>query len=116
MGDYSTNVAMALVKITKTNPKELAEKIIEELQKNLPKEISKVESKNGFINFYLTPAFFFDSVKDIIQFPAFGHNELYQSQKVMVEYTQPNPFKPFHIGHLMSNAIGESISRIMEYS
>jgi arginyl-tRNA synthetase len=34
----------------------------------------------------------------------------------MVEYTQPNPFKPFHIGHLMSNAIGESISRVVEFS
>lgn len=34
----------------------------------------------------------------------------------MVEYTQPNPFKPFHIGHLISNAIGESVSRIVEYS
>ena len=34
----------------------------------------------------------------------------------MVEYTQPNPFKPFHIGHLMSNSIGKSISRLVEYS
>ena len=34
----------------------------------------------------------------------------------MIDYTQPNPFKPFHIGHLMSNAIGESISRIVEFS
>ncbi len=34
----------------------------------------------------------------------------------MIEYTQPNSFKPFHIGHLMSNAIGESLSRIFEYS
>jgi arginyl-tRNA synthetase len=34
----------------------------------------------------------------------------------MVEYTDPNPFKPFHIGHLMTNAIGESISRIVEFS
>jgi arginyl-tRNA synthetase len=32
----------------------------------------------------------------------------------MVEYTDPNPFKPFHIGHLMTNAIGESIARIIE--
>ncbi|OGI63424.1 arginine--tRNA ligase [Candidatus Nomurabacteria bacterium RIFCSPHIGHO2_01_FULL_40_20] len=86
------------------------------MQSNKFSEVQKVEEKSSFINFYLTPSFFFDSVKDIIQFPAFGHNELYQSQKVMVEYTQPNPFKPFHIGHLMSNAIGESISRIMEYS
>jgi arginyl-tRNA synthetase len=34
----------------------------------------------------------------------------------MVEYTDPNPFKPFHIGHLMSNAIGESIARLQEFS
>jgi arginyl-tRNA synthetase len=34
----------------------------------------------------------------------------------MVEYTDPNPFKPFHIGHLMTNAIGESIARILEHS
>ncbi len=34
----------------------------------------------------------------------------------MVEYTDPNPFKQFHIGHLMSNAIGESIARILERS
>ena len=34
----------------------------------------------------------------------------------MIEYTDPNPFKPFHIGHLMANAVGESISRIIEYS
>ena len=35
---------------------------------------------------------------------------------VMVEYTDPNPFKEFHIGHLMSNAIGESIARLLEQS
>ena len=34
----------------------------------------------------------------------------------MVEYTDPNPFKEFHIGHLMSNAIGESVARIFEYN
>jgi len=34
----------------------------------------------------------------------------------MIEYTDPNPFKQFHIGHLMSNAIGEAIARVLEYS
>jgi arginyl-tRNA synthetase len=36
-----------------------------------------------------------------------------EGQRVVVEYTQPNPFKAFHIGHLMSNTIGEAISRIV---
>jgi arginyl-tRNA synthetase len=44
------------------------------------------------------------------------NNSYVSNKKIMVEYTQPNPFKPFHIGHLMSNAIGESISRIVEFA
>ena len=39
-----------------------------------------------------------------------------RGQKVLFEYTDPNPFKVFHIGHLMSNAIGESLSRLFEFS
>jgi len=39
-----------------------------------------------------------------------------RGEKVMVEYTDPNPFKEFHIGHLMSNAIGESVSRLFEWN
>ena len=46
----------------------------------------------------------------------YGKNEILKGKKVIVEYTDPNPFKEFHIGHLMSNAIGESISRIIEFS
>ncbi len=126
MGDYSTNVAMSLAKKLKTNPKKLAEKIVKELNKNLLEEVLKIEVAGaGFINFYLTQEFFVNSVKEILALPVgsrprenknFGQNNLFKGKKVMVEYTQPNPFKPFHIGHLMSNTIGESISRIIEFS
>ncbi|MBP9715329.1 MAG: arginine--tRNA ligase [Candidatus Pacebacteria bacterium] len=114
MGDYSTNVAMALAKVAKSNPKELAEKICDEINKNKISEIEKVEAKNGFINFFLSKEFFGQSIKDIDE--NFGKNDLLKGKKIMVEYTDPNPFKPFHIGHLMSNAIGESISRIVQFS
>ncbi|MCX6754016.1 MAG: arginine--tRNA ligase [Candidatus Nomurabacteria bacterium] len=117
-GDYSTNVAMVCAKGLKTNPKELAEKIKQELEKNLSKEISKIEvAGSGFINFYLLRDFFTSSIKDIlIKKENWGKNELLSGKKVMVEYTDPNPFKPFHIGHLMTNAIGESVARIVEFS
>ncbi|MBU1728042.1 arginine--tRNA ligase, partial [Patescibacteria group bacterium] len=46
----------------------------------------------------------------------FGKNNLLKGEKVIVEYTDPNPFKEFHIGHLMSNTIGEAISRVIEAS
>ena len=117
-GDYSTNVAMAYAKQLGINPRELAEKIKIEIEKENPEEISKIEVAGaGFINFYLSHDFLVESVKDINkQKENWGKNEILSGKKVMVEYTQPNPFKPFHIGHLMSNAIGESISRIVEFS
>ncbi|MBP6908720.1 MAG: arginine--tRNA ligase [Candidatus Pacebacteria bacterium] len=117
-GDYSTNVAMAYAKQSGTNPRALAEQIKTELEKELPKEIEKVEVAGaGFINFYLSRQFFADSISEIVkQNQNWGKNTILVGKKVMVEYTQPNPFKPFHIGHLMSNAIGESISRVVEFS
>ena len=116
-GDYSTNVAMVYAKGLKINPKELAEKIVLEVNKNKIPEIEKIEAKNGFINFYLSKEFFTNSIKEILeQKENWGKNNLFKDKKVMVEYTDANPFKPLHIGHLMTNAIGESISRIIEHS
>ncbi|MBI5139216.1 arginine--tRNA ligase [Candidatus Nomurabacteria bacterium] len=115
-GDYSTNVAMVLAKNLKRNPKELAEEIQNEISKNLDEEIEKIDAKGGFINFYLSRKFFAGSVEEILNNKKFGKNHLLDNKKVMVEYTDPNPFKPFHIGHLMTNAIGESMARILEFS
>ncbi len=119
MGDYSTNVAMAIAKNIGENPKVLAEKIVAEvLRLNTDKYIERVEVAGpGFINFYLSRKFFANSVEEILnKGMEVGKNENLSNQKIMVEYTDPNPFKPFHIGHLMTNAIGESIARILEHS
>jgi arginyl-tRNA synthetase len=116
-GDYSTNVAMVCAKNLKTNPKELAEKIKVELEKKTLKEIEKINIAGaGFINFYLSKEFFASQIEEILNTKNLGENKLFAGKKVMVEYTDPNPFKPFHIGHLMTNTIGESISRIFEIS
>ncbi len=119
MGDYSTNVAMAVAKNVGTNPKALAEKIITEIQRlNQDKYIEKVEVAGpGFINFYLSRKFFGSSIEELVnQAGNVGKNETLKEKQIMVEYTDPNPFKPFHIGHLMTNAIGESLARILEHS
>jgi arginyl-tRNA synthetase len=116
LGDYSTNAALIYAKNLKTSPQVLAERIISHLEGKLPSEVEKVEAISGFINFHLNKYFFQDSVKNIIENANFGMNDHNTAKKIMIEYTQPNPFKPFHIGHLMSNAIGESISRVLEYS
>ena len=100
------------------NPKDLAIKIKEDFEKDLPKEIEKIEVAGpGFINFYLSRKFFTENVNDILNKKEnWGRGTILSGKKVMVEYTDPNPFKPFHIGHLMANAIGESVSRVVEFS
>lgn len=119
-GDYSTNVALKLSKVRiGYDNKQHAVEIVNKIKENLPKEIERVEIANHvpFINFYLSRDFFVDSIKEIMKKgDAWGRGEGLHGKKIMVEYTDPNPFKPFHIGHLMTNAIGESLSRIMEYS
>jgi arginyl-tRNA synthetase len=69
----------------------------------------------GFINFYLNNSFVSKSVLAILnKGEKYGQSEHGLKGKVLVEYTDPNTFKVFHIGHLMSNAIGESIARLIE--
>ncbi|MDO8659889.1 MAG: arginine--tRNA ligase [Candidatus Parcubacteria bacterium] len=118
-GDFSTNVALACAKEVKKNPKILAEEIVTEiLRLNTDKYIEKVETAGaGFINFHLSRKFFANSIEELLnKGEDVGKNETLSGKKIMVEYTDPNPFKPFHIGHLMTNAIGESIARILAHS
>ena len=119
-GDYSTNVAMVLGKKVGKNPKELAQEIVDKISENNPPAggVEKAEVAGaGFINFYLSQEFFKESVEEILKAgDKWGSNDSLKKQKTIVEYTDPNPFKEFHIGHLMANSIGESISRLVEFS
>ena len=112
-GDYVTNTAMVLAKVLKKNPMEIAG----ELAKKLEGKEWKVEAVlPGFINFFLTKELFQNHILRIIKNPEeFGKNDLLKGKKIIIEYTDPNPFKEFHIGHLMPNSIGESLSRILEF-
>ncbi|MBP6858971.1 MAG: arginine--tRNA ligase [Candidatus Pacebacteria bacterium] len=110
-GDFSCNAAMAYAKQLKLAPKVLADNIVEELNKALPVFVESVAVAGpGFINFKVKDVAFAESVIG----KTTGKDATSSGKKVMVEYTDPNPFKVFHIGHLMSNAIGESISRLIE--
>ncbi len=123
-GDYSTNAALILAKKIgdetgkKVNPKQVADLLVEKMSANLPAEVSKIEVAGpGFINFHLNSEFFRNSINEILEEEQeFGKNHSLRNQKILVEYTDPNPLKQFHIGHLMSNAIGESVARIFSWN
>jgi arginyl-tRNA synthetase len=115
-GDYSTNIALTLAKTAGKNPREIAEVIKKEIELILPVEVKRVEVAGaGFINFYLSNTFFQSALQEIISNSHFGEGDTLKGKQALFEYTDPNPFKAFHIGHLMANAIGESLSRLGEF-
>jgi len=117
-GDFSSNVAMANAKKLKMSPKALADKIVAEFSKNMPESVASVEVAGpGFINLKIKDGVFTKkAVETAVAGKKFDANKADNSKQVMVEYTDPNTFKVFHIGHLMSNSIGESIARLTERS
>lgn len=115
-GDYSSNVAMVLSKQIGKNPKDLAEEIKNKILEQADPNIKDIQVAGpGFINFYLSEDFFAKALQEILNSPEiFGQTKILSDKKIMVEFTDPNPFKEFHIGHLMSNTVGESLSRLIE--
>ncbi len=115
-GDYSTNVALIYAKQVGSNPKALAEKIVEEFKKDLPQFIESVSVAGpGFINFKIKNSIFVKKIMEVASGDGeYGWADEDKGKQVMVEYTDPNPFKVFHIGHLMANTVGESISRLVQ--
>ena len=116
-GDYACNVAMVAAQTLSKNPRELAEEIVSKLEGEI-EYVEKIEVAGpGFINFYLHRDFFAEETSRVLkQGDTWGRNESLKGQKVLVEYTDPNPFKEFHVGHLFTNSVGESISRLIEFS
>ncbi|MHB0978255.1 MAG: arginine--tRNA ligase [Minisyncoccota bacterium] len=108
-GDYSTNAGI------KFGHKE---ELLKYLNEHKPDEIEKIDIAGpGFINFHLSKEFFKKSIGEIVEKGSeFGKNENMKGEKVMVEHTDPNPFKSFHIGHLMPNVVGSTLARIFEWS
>lgn len=107
-GDLYTNFALVTSKTFNQNPIVIAINLAEYLHGALDKNIfKKVEAADAYVNFYLVDTF--EVPKDNTIF----HKD-FTGKKIAYEYTDPNPMKEFHVGHLMNNTIGESLSRIGE--
>ncbi len=111
-GDWACNVALLLAKHVGKKPRDIAETIAGALRARSLPHIASIEIAGaGFINVRCTPAYFKEALARTLANTTDMTNPAFAGKTVMVEYTQPNPFKPFHIGHLMSNTIGETIAR-----
>lgn len=116
-GDYATNVAMAVAKSAGKNPRELAENIVSKLEGQI-EYVEKIEvASPGFINFYLSRDFFAKEIlRTVEEGEGWGKSGVYSDKIALIEYTSPNLFKPLHVGNLVGNIIGESLTRLYEFA
>jgi arginyl-tRNA synthetase len=107
-GDYATNAALQLAKKAAASPRQIAEKLVQELS-NLSGVQEVTIAGAGFINFKLSD----EKLKQIADGAADLPKPL-QGQEILVEFGDPNPFKEMHIGHLYSYIVGDAISSLLE--
>src|SRR3569833_2155350 len=109
-GDNATNVALKLAKKLSHNPSEVAAKIATELE-NYPIVSSAKVAGPGFINIHLS-----DEALLTAASRATDLDQLNSGQEIVLEHTDPNPFKEFHIGHAYSNTVGVAIGKLLQSS
>ncbi len=107
-GDYATNVALQLSKQAGKNPREVAEGLAVRIRDSLAEKVASVSVAGpGFLNLTLTESALLAAAKADLPKPLTG-------QKWVLEYSDPNPFKPLHAGHLYTTLVGDTISRLVE--
>jgi arginyl-tRNA synthetase len=108
-GDYSTNAAMVYAKDLGRVPREVAQELADALKAG-SSDIERVEVAGpGFINITLTDL----AVGAAAQATASSIHEQYAGKQVVTEYSDPNPFKVLHVGHLYTTVVGDAISNLI---
>lgn len=115
-GDYATNAALAAAKVLDRKPHEIADELARSLtvvfSTNIASHVGVAGP--GFVNITLSREVITLAVAEAGALGTeWGKGTVDAGQRVMVEYTDPNPFKEMHIGHLMSNVIGEALARLV---
>lgn len=113
-GDYQCNAAMALAKVLKKKPRDIAEAIVTGAKPSDAIERLAIAGP-GFINIHLKTDWLLRYLQDMaegstIRVPALG-----QGHTIVIDYSSPNVAKPMHIGHIRSTIIGNSLDRMFRF-
>jgi arginyl-tRNA synthetase len=116
-GDLATNLALVLAKPQKAKPRDVAARVLAELQ--LPTSvISKTEIAGpGFINFWLAQDALADTLHRILaDGPGYGRSEFGLGLRVNVEFVSANPTGPLHVGHGRGAAYGDAVASLLQWT
>ncbi len=114
LSDFQCNGALAVAKMARKNPREIATLVVEEL-KNSPEVANVSVDGPGFINIKLNDEFIATTMDKMAEDENLGCGKVENPHKVVLDYGGPNAAKEMHVGHLRSGVIGECIQRIEKF-
>lgn len=112
-GDYQANGIMGAAKKLGLNPREFAQKVVDNVDLNGIAEKLEIAGP-GFINIFLAPTWLAQQAENAFSGDKLGIH-LNQAQTVVVDYSSPNVAKEMHVGHLRSTIIGDGVVRALEF-
>ena len=115
-GDYSTNAAMLLAPVLGEPPRQIAERLGDELRAHLDGGLEKVEVAGpGFLNLFLSDGWFREALSGVLGAgDAYGSGTATRSERVLVEFVSANPTGPATAASGRNAAYGDALARLLE--
>jgi arginyl-tRNA synthetase len=115
-GDYSTNAAMLLAPVLGEPPRQIAERLGDELRAHLDGGLEKVEVAGpGFLNLFLSDGWFREALSGVLGAgDAYGSGTATRSERVLVEFVSANPTGPTTAASGRNAAYGDALARLLE--
>jgi arginyl-tRNA synthetase len=114
-GDYASSAGLKLARELRQAPQQIAARLVEAIE--IPDGAAEAVADRGYVNFRLTPAWLQRLVAEVATYgPGYGATDLGRGELVQVEFGSINPTGPLHIGHGRGGILGDSLSRLLEFT
>ena len=114
-GDLAANAAMVSARAFRQPPRKIAEILLQHLDLTGTYLDRAEVAGPGFLNFFLSPAYYAAVVADILtQGDEYGRSDYGQGKRVMVEFVSANPTGPMHMGNARGGALGDCLASVLD--